>query len=147
MSFICEFKRRNVFCVGPVPNLTAMLLSLIPALSLSAQAAFHTSPACWTEPRIHSELRENDVELAIERIDGNMPHGSVPSPNHVYSLFLKEEAIPHNGTSRVEITIYNERPHLLQITLPSVRGIGQTQWINEQLFSVRVWWGRMAELG
>ncbi len=109
-SFTHEFNRHIVFCVGPVPNLTATLLSLVPTLMLSAQAAFHTSPACWTEPRIHSELREHDVELTIERINGNMPHGSVLSPNHVYSLFLEEEAIPHNGTSRAEITIYNERP-------------------------------------
>ena len=127
-----------------MPNLTVPLLSLVPTLMLSAQATFHTSPACWTEPRIHSEVRENDVELTIERISGNMLHWSVLSPNHVYSLFLEEEAIPHNGTSRAEITIYNERPHLLQITLPSVRGIVQPQWINEQMFSVRVWWGRIA---
>lgn len=127
-----------------MPKLAATLLSLIPTLTLSAQAAFHTSPACWTEPRIHSEMRENDVVLTIQHIDGNMPHESVPSPNHVYSFFLKEEAIPKNGMSRVEITIYNERPYLLHITLPSVRGIGQPQWINEQLFSVRVWWGRIA---
>ncbi len=137
---ICDKRHHR----NTVAKLTATLLSLVPTLALSAQTAFHTSPACWTEPRIHSEVRVNDVELNIQHIDGNMPHESVPSPNHAYSFFLIEEVIPENGTSRVEITIYNERPQLLHIALPSVRGIAQPQWINENLLSVRIWWGRIA---
>ena len=121
-----------------------MLLILVPTLTLSAKPVFHTSPACWTEPRIYSELRDSDLELKIQPIDGTMPHDSVLSPNRAYAFVLKEEVIPQSGTSRVELTIYNERPYVLRILLPNIRGIGQIQRINEYLLFVRVWWGRIA---
>ena len=120
------------------------VLSLAYISTLSARPAFHTSPACWTEPRVHSELRDNDLELKIQRIDGAMPHGSVLSPNQAYAFVLEEQVESKSGTSTAKLKIYNERVYILSIFLPEMRGVGRVQWINEHLLFVRVWWGRIA---
>jgi hypothetical protein len=73
-----------------------------------------------------------------------MPHGSVLSPNRAYAFFLKKEVVPENGTSNVELTIYNERAYLLRVALLEIRGVGQVQWVNEYLLFLRIWWGRIS---
>ena len=129
---------------NPWVRLALMLLSFAPSVVFAAPSKSHTSPSCWVEPRVHSESRDDDHGLDFQRLEKPLPPGSTLSPNGAYAFHLREETTSENGSSRLELTLYNERPYLLAARLPEVRGFEPPRWINEQLIYFRVWWGRIA---
>ncbi len=112
----------------------------VPAL---AATGFHTSPACWDEPRIHAEERDAHVEVRVERIEGDLPETAVLSPNRAYAFHLDDKQ-GTAGQSDYTLRIDNERPYLLELRFPEARGVVEPDWVNEKLLFVRTWWGRVA---
>ena len=111
--------------------------------NVHAATGFHTSPACWDEPRIHAEMREAHVVVEIVRADGPLAEPVVVSPNGAYAFHL-DEMPAEAGNSDYTLRIDNERPYVLELAFPEARGVVTPNWINEKLLFVRVWWGRVA---
>lgn len=123
--------------------LSAALLLGCVSTGVHAATGFHTSPACWDEPRIHAEEREAHVDVEVVRADGPLAEPVIVSPNGAYTFHLDE--IPATGgNSDYTLTVDNERPYLLELAFPDARGVVTPTWINEKLLFVRVWWGRVA---
>lgn len=107
---------------------------------------FHTSPACWNEPRIaHTGAppRELRDRIRIDTVAGPPPDtGGITSPNGAYRFWTgyrpEGEVVGFAGGF---VFIDNERPHLLRATAIDARAMPQPIWISEKLLFVRVVWG------
>lgn len=102
--------------------------------------AFHTSPNCWTKPRIYADPGHEGERLAISR-QGALPSDApspVMSPNGAYAFYRVE-----NRAGGPTVVVYSERPYLLLIGADGTEAL-ELSWVNEKLILVRVWWGRVA---
>jgi len=110
-----------------------------------ADAEPHTPFACWDEPRIFSSDELSEYSVLVERVEGELPVAVVVSPNNAYSFVLSDALWDAEKESFYrELLIYNERPYLLKITMPGIRDVTETRWINEKLLYIRVWRGQIA---
>lgn len=140
------------------PGLTAQLLScqvdaLIPGrkpsadcprlrkIAASAEGWPGLPPDCWSESRlVHSVQDLGEVwqrNTKITRREGKPVAGQV-SPNKGY-VFAVEESRPS-----ARITVYAEKPHLVEIEFVELFGLSEVRWVNEKLIFMRPWWGRIA---
>jgi len=73
----------------------------------------------------------------ITRREGKPVAGQV-SPNKGY-VFSVEGSRPS-----ARITIYAEKPHVVEIEFVELFGLSEVRWVNEKLIFMRPWWGRIA---
>lgn len=110
-------------------------------------APFHTSPACWSGPRIYhdgtpaQELRDR---VAISWVRESPPDsGGSRSPNDAY------EAWPLGGgpgglrDSAATVLVDVERPERLLIETRGLLGPPEIRWVNEKILFIRIPWGRI----
>jgi len=143
-----EASRMQAFAGLPNNRVVARLVELAehPPQQPSQEMDFHTSPACWTEPRtVHQgspspELRER-VRITW---DATVPResGGTLSPNRAYR-FRVRPLHPGEPTGAQELIVDVERPSLLRIAFTDAISPPQAHWINEKLLFVRAIWGRV----
>ena len=110
---------------------------------------FHTSPACWGEPRIFHEGRPAEplrrrVELSWRRASAPTEEPTL-SPNGAYRLWVRQADTSREGPWDAEVVVDVERPELLHMRLADVSVYDvSARWVNEKLIFVRVPWGRVA---
>jgi hypothetical protein len=109
---------------------------------------FHTSPACWSEPRIHhvgrpeEELRDR-VSLDWRRAPLHEAE-PVVAPNGAYRFWQRPPAAASGDGGEAVLLVDVERPDLLWIRLRGARGMARAEWVSEKLLFVRAAWGRIA---
>lgn len=113
---------------------------------------WHTTPDQWEEPRIyHSQFDEdyaNRIDISHVNPD-NLPKENskekVLSSNKAYWYIVRLPDTKKPGPWSAEILIFNERDYLIKINLADYAATYTvtTNWINEKLLYVQLWWGRI----
>lgn len=109
---------------------------------------FHTSPACWDEPRIfHGGPPSADLANRLHRIETPaevVPRGpSVPSPDGVRRFWVRNPDTTKPGPWGAAIVIDSGQVLRPTILVDDVGGPLRPRWISERLIFVRVPWGRV----
>lgn len=113
---------------------------------------FHTSPACWGEPRVHHtgrppEALRRRVEIAWRAVPRPTADASrideSTSPNGAYQAWTLQADTGAPPPWQAGILVDVERRELLWLTLRDVAGTVGLRWINEKLLYLRVPWGRV----
>ncbi len=113
-----------------------------------ADPDFHTSPACWREPRIVQqgtpppELRGR---VRVDRAAVDPPDAEpVLSPNRAYGAWVDFRPGPDGagpgGLATLLVDV--ERPTLLRLTAVGAVDPPGVEWINETLLLARIPWSR-----
>lgn len=104
---------------------------------------FHTSPACWQEPRIfHQGTLPHALQamVSITRTTASLPaREGIVSPNRAYVAYPGPRLI---GDSAV-ITVDTERLAHLRILVAGVTGPLAPRWVSEKLLFFRAVQGRV----
>jgi hypothetical protein len=114
--------------------------------------SFHTSPACWPEPRVFHDGPPADdardrVRLSWRRAPpptADAGIGAEVSPNGAYRLWTRNPDTTRDGPWSAAVLVDVEREELLWIELREVAGPVAPRWINEKLIFLRVPWGASA---
>jgi hypothetical protein len=108
---------------------------------------FHTSPACWSEPRIAHQGTPPGELRSLVRVgwtrDAVPDTGGVAGPNGAYrywTAYVPEGEIGEAGGS---VLVDVERGRTLGVSAAGARAAPQPSWINEKLLFVRLVWGRV----
>ena len=109
---------------------------------------FHTSPECWSEPRLY-HAGEPSAELAA-RVHvvaapalGAVPDDADTSPNGAYRMWMRpvDRSVPGPWDEAIVFEVEREqRPTLI---LERVNQPLRPRWLNEKLVFVRAAWGRV----
>ena len=108
---------------------------------------FHTSPACWSEPRIyHQGTLPPPLQQPIRITRESRPFpDSEPavSPNRGYRAWSMP--LPGRATQEGEavVLVDVERATLVRIAVPAVASAPTVQWVSEKLLFFRVAHGRV----
>lgn len=115
--------------------------------TLAPVSEFHTSPACWAEPRIyHQGTLPPPLQqpVRISRVSALAPDAEgITSPNHGYTAWSMP--LPGRPTviNEAIILVDVERASLLRITIPSVPTAPLPVWVSEKLLFLRVAHGQV----
>ncbi len=120
--------------------LVLLIWSHLPA----SEEEFHTSPFCWEKIRIYASGSTKRVQVSIEKIDPVVAFTGTVSPNGAYLFDITGRVNDSDRDWMPHLTIFNERPYLLEFQFPSTKSISKAEWITENLILVRLWWGRAA---
>jgi hypothetical protein len=137
--------------VSPFPELPnnrviARLFELADSPAAPAQGVaqeFHTSPACWGEPRIYHqgtpprEFRER-IRISRESRPFVAPGGEY-SPNRGYRIWQFPSAPADQAPY---LLIDNETPYPVRVTAVGAISLS-ARWVSEKLLFVRVSWSRV----
>lgn len=114
---------------------------------------FHTSPACWEEPRVfHAGRPEEELRKRVEVLrrpapppqasEGGGPEALV-SPNGAYRAWVRPPDTTRPGPWEAAVLVDVERDALLWVVLHDPAWAPEVRWINEKLLFFRVHWGRI----
>lgn len=113
----------------------------------SVPEPFHTSPACWSEPRIYhdgtpsKELRDR---VAISWVRESPPEsGGALSPNDAYEAWTLRGGPGGLRDSAAAVLIDVERPERLLIETRGLLEPPEIRWVNEKILFIRIPWGRI----
>lgn len=107
---------------------------------------FHTSPACWKEPRFHHArpgVPDLRARVTLDRTNSPPPPEVVYSPNGAYAVHVKHPDRSQPGPWTAEVLVYTERDYLVRIRFRDVLQVDEPKWINEKLLFFRAWGGRI----
>jgi len=140
MPVVCDKTNLRIFLQA-----SALMLALLPLFA--AAQTYHTSPACWQQPRIfHAGAPAAEFANRIHIIQSGAdisPAGeAIVSSNNVYRFWVREVSSenPDSGVGVVIDVGRSQRPTLL------LQGAVQSpapRWLNEKLLFLRVMWGRV----
>ena len=136
------------------PRVAAILLTIaaLSGLPIVANAdEFHTSPACWDEPRLyHAGPPPADIAGRVHLIEGPptspampMPSDATVSPNGGYRFWVRNPDTTTASPWGAGVIVDNERDARLLLLVEDVAGPIAPQWINEKLIMLRLAWGRV----
>ena len=118
--------------------------------SSSFAQPFHTSPACWKEPRtfhagpVWERLPNRRSRITLDRTNIPLPQEVTYSPNKAYAVHVNHPDMSQPRPWTVEVLVYTERAYLVRIQFSDIHRFAEAKWINEKLLFLRVWWGRVA---
>ena len=115
---------------------------------VNAAWIFHTTPNKWKKSRFfHTPFDEGWSDRIVVRRTPltQVPNEKVFSPNKSYWYSLTEPDFTKARTHNLQINIYNERDYLVRLEILDIYGNFKphSEWINEKLLYVRLWWGRV----
>lgn len=123
------------------------LAGLVEPRTPPEREAFHTSPACWSGPRIYhdgtppKELRDR---VAISWVREAPPDsGGTLSPNGAYEAWTLHGGPGGLRDSAAVVLIDVERPERLLIETRDLPGPPEIRWVNEKILFLRIPWGRI----
>ena len=124
-------------------NWILLILALSPLMALANNNWPGLPPDCWIESRnvhvIASYERQRKDRIIIRTVQKAMPDGGITSPNKGYRFIVDPKQRP-----TINITIYSEKKHLVEIVVSDVHGFSDAKWVNEKIIFFRIWWGRIA---
>lgn len=126
------------------------MILLAVAGTISAQegtSAFHTDPACWSEPRLyHAGPPPGPLANRIHLIEApavEPPGPATTSPNGAYRFWVRAPDTTRPGPWGAGLIVDHERDRHLVVLIEDVAGSIAPRWINEKLIYLRVAWGRI----
>ncbi len=125
-----------------------LLLSILGLASGAVAQPFHTSPECWSEPRLYHAgppAPEIAANIHVVELPASPPPGeAILSPNGAYRMWVRQPDPARPGPQGAGLIFAVERPMQAGLMFENVAGPLAPRWINEKLVFVRVMWGRIA---
>lgn len=109
---------------------------------------FHTSPACWDQPRIyHQGTPSPDLRDRIRIQRDAVPltdSGGIYSPNQGYRVWMPPPSPGTTGGASAWFLIDDEKPRPLRVQINGAIAPPAVQWVSEKLLFLRIVWGRVS---
>ncbi len=124
-------------------SLLLSMLLFISVMHVSASDKYPgLPPDCWKESRnVHFAdvfKYRTEKDIIITKITPLHLEKKTYSPNKSYYFSLD------GWRPEATVYIYAEKDHLVKIHFNDIHGVIDYKWINEKLFFISVWWGRIA---
>jgi len=120
-----------------LPRLAALAeISRAPSLG----ARYHTSPACWSGPRVYHESTPSvPSTVTISLVPGPFPEvEGVVSPNRAYRAWTPSPPERATAGDAAVVLVDHERSTLLRIEAATAQTSPSLTWISEKLLFFRV---------
>jgi hypothetical protein len=155
----CSGSRRypgEPFLDLPANRILAHLAELADSATATATASqqpgpsseFHTSPACWEQPRVyHQGTPSPDLRDRIRIGRDAVPltdSGGIYSPNHGYRVWMPPPSPGTTGGASAWFLIDDEKPRPLRVQINGAIAPPAVQWVSEKLLFLRIVWGRVS---
>lgn len=111
------------------------------------ESAFHTSPACWREPRIYhqgspSRAIRDRIRISRDAVPLRDSGGTVSS-NGAYRVWTPPPSPGTTGGASAYLLIDDEMPRPLRLQISGAIAPPAVQWVSEKLLFLRIAWGRV----